>query len=118
MAKDDFNAFLGKGTHYEGKLVFQGTVRLDGSFNGEIDSQGTLVVGQEAEVKGNISVEQLMVSGKIEGEVKVANRAVFYKGAQFLGNLETSVLVVEEGAQIHGQVSMKNGVKTESLENM
>lgn len=118
MAKDDFNAFLGKGTHYEGKLVFQGTVRLDGSFNGEIDSQGTLVIGQEALVKGNISVEQLMVSGKIEGEVKVANKAVFYKGAEFLGNLETSILVVEEGAKIHGQVNMKNVSPIDASENM
>ncbi|HCO11790.1 MAG TPA: hypothetical protein DIT19_01005, partial [Desulfonauticus sp.] len=83
-----------------------------------IDSQGPLVGGKEAEVKGNISGEHFRVSGKIEGEVKVANRAVFYKGAQFLGNLETSVLVVEEGAKIHGQVSMKTGGKIESPETM
>lgn len=118
MAKDEFNAFLGKGTHYEGKLVFEGTVRLDGSFTGEIDSVGTLVVGQEAKVKGVVKVDQLVVSGRIEGEVKVQSKAVFYKGAEFLGNLDTNILVVEEGAKIHGKVSMSNLGNDETTEEV
>ncbi|MDQ7031861.1 MAG: polymer-forming cytoskeletal protein [Desulfonauticus sp.] len=106
MAKNEFNAFLGKGTHYEGKLIFEGTVRLDGNFLGQIDSGGTLVVGQEADVQGTIHVDQLIVSGKIEGKVKVQTKAVFYKGAVFIGDLDTNILVVEEGARVQGRVNM------------
>ena len=48
MARDEINAFLGSGTDYQGKLNFQGAVRIDGNFNGEVESEGTLVVGREA----------------------------------------------------------------------
>ena len=45
MSKDEINAFLGTGTVYEGKLSFQGSVRIDGMYTGQIQSEGTLIVG-------------------------------------------------------------------------
>ena len=106
MAKDEINAFLGAGTFYEGKLAFEGTVRIDGEFHGEIESGGTLVVGKEALLKGRIHVEQLIVSGRIDGDVQVKTKMVMYKGARFFGNLITPSLMVEEGAILQGQINM------------
>ena len=106
MAKDEINAFLGAGTFYEGKLAFEGTVRIDGEFHGEIESGGTLVVGKEALLKGKIHVDQLIVSGQIEGDVLAKIKMVMYKGAKFFGNLITPSLMVEEGAILQGQITM------------
>ena len=106
MARDEINAFLGAGTNYQGKLHFQGAVRIDGNFQGEVVSDGTLVVGQEAVVEGQIKVGQLVLSGNIQGEVEAKNKVVLHKTANLQGNIRTPVLVVEEGAVLEGQLLM------------
>jgi len=106
MARDEINAFLGAGTNYQGKLNFQGAVRIDGNFQGEVVSDGTLVVGQEALVEGQVRVGQLVLSGKIRGEVEARNKVVLHKTANLEGNIRTPVLVVEEGAVLEGQLTM------------
>ncbi len=105
MARDEINAFLGAGTTYEGKLSFQGSVRIDGHFYGEIESEGTLVVGRDALVQGRLRVGQLIVSGNLQGNVHVTTRSVFSKQARFSGTLETPVLLVEEGAEVRGRIN-------------
>lgn len=106
MARDEINAFLGAGTNYQGKLHFQGAVRIDGNFHGEVVSDGTLVVGQEAMVEGQVRVGQLVLSGNIQGEVEARNKVVLHKTANMQGNIRTPVLVVEEGAVLEGQLDM------------
>lgn len=106
MARDEINAFLGAGTNYQGKLHFQGAVRIDGNFHGEVVSDGTLVVGQEAVVEGQVRVGQLVLSGNIQGEVEAKNKVVLHKTAHLQGNIRTPVLVVEEGAVLEGQLVM------------
>ena len=106
MARDEINAFLGAGTNYHGKLHFQGAVRIDGNFQGEVVSEGTLVVGQEASVDGQVKVGQLVLSGKFKGEVEAKNKVVLHKTANLQGNIRTPVLVVEEGAVLQGELVM------------
>ena len=106
MAKDEINAFLGTGTSYEGALQFQGSVRIDGHFQGRIDSEGTLVVGQEAKVEGEITVGSLILSGLVQGQIRAENKAVLHKTARLQGSLHTPTLIVEEGAMLDGDVIM------------
>ncbi len=106
MARDEINAFLGAGTNYHGKLHFQGAVRIDGNFQGEVVSEGTLVIGQEAVVDGQVKVGQLVLSGKIKGEVEAKTKVVLHKTANLQGNIRTPVLVVEEGAVLEGELIM------------
>lgn len=106
MAKDEINAFLGAGTSYQGKLLFQGSVRIDGEFTGEVESDGTLVVGREAKLLGQIRVGQLILSGHINGEIVASKKVVLHKQANLVGSVNTPSLVVEEGAILQGEVSM------------
>jgi len=104
--KNELNGFLGPGTHYEGKLIFEGTFRIDGEFEGEIESSGILIVGDKARLKGTINVEEIFVSGEIVGTVHAAKKATFYKTAILKGELATTLLVVEEGAKFLAKVKM------------
>ncbi len=106
MGKDEINAFMGTDTNYQGKLVFKGTVRIDGDFDGEICSEGTLIIGQDARVKGNIKVGHLVLNGSLEGQIEARNKVVIYKQASLNGKITTPSLVVEEGAKIKGEVNM------------
>ncbi len=106
MAKDEINAFLGAGTSYEGKLHFEGSVRIDGTFQGEVTSEGTLVVGQDAKVKGLIHVGQLVLSGQFRGTIEAREKVVLHRTAQLVGTVNTPTLVMEEGAVLEGKVNM------------
>ncbi len=106
MGKDEINAFLGAGTSYQGKLHFSGSVRIDGTFKGEVESSGTLVIGKEANVEGQIRVGQMVISGHVEGEITASEKVVLHKTANLVGSLRTPVLVIEEGAVIEGQITM------------
>ncbi len=107
MARDQINAFLGTGTNYEGKLSFQGSVRIDGDFHGEIESEGTLIVGKDARLEGAFRVGQFVLSGTVHGKVIAEKKTVLHKESHFLGTLHTPVLVVEEGAELRGRVNME-----------
>ena len=109
MSKDEINAFLGAGTTYHGRLQFKGTVRVDGEFYGEVDSEGTLVVGKEAKVEGRLSVGVLILSGNFQGEVIASGKVVLHRTGIMSGNISTPVLVMEEGAVFEGGVSMGRG---------
>ncbi|MEF3695664.1 bactofilin family protein [Desulfolutivibrio sp.] len=106
MGKNEINAFLGAGTSYQGRLTFHGIVRIDGEFDGDIVSDGTLMVGKAAQVSGRIQVARLFCGGLVEAEVAAAGKVVLHKGGVFRGVLRTPTLVVEDGAKIEGQVVM------------
>ncbi|GAB6059610.1 bactofilin family protein [Desulfonatronum parangueonense] len=112
MAKDEINAFLGAGTSYEGKLQFQGSVRIDGSFLGQIDSEGTLIVGQDAKIDGDVHVGSLILSGSLKGQVVADNKVVLNKSANMQGTMRTPSLVIEEGAILDGEVLMSKKNET------
>lgn len=109
MGKEEINAFLGIGTSYEGRLQFQGAVRIDGEFKGQIDSEGTLVVGREARIDGRVCVANLIMSGQVQGEIVAAGKVLMHKNARLRGSLRTPCLVVEEGAVLDAEVSMGGG---------
>lgn len=109
----EFNAFLGVGTEYRGKLDFVGTVRIDGQFEGEIFTDGDLILGRKAVITGSVIVGRLTSCGRIMGDVVVKERAVLEKTSVIEGTLNTPVLTVEKGAIIEGGITMtKAGAET------
>lgn len=109
VGKDEINAFLGAGTVYEGKLTFQGSVRIDGVFSGEITSDGTLIIGKDAQISGTFHVGELMLSGNMRGDVVAKRRVVVHSTGVLDGTLHTPCLLTEEGGIIDGQIFMKKG---------
>ena len=106
VEKSDIKAFLGPGSQFEGKLVFDEIVRIDGVFRGEIQSRDILIIGPGADIQGEISVGTLIVSGKLQGNIKVLNKAELRAPAQIDGSLESPVLMVEAGVVLNGTLSM------------
>ncbi|MAE97136.1 MAG: hypothetical protein CL910_21005 [Deltaproteobacteria bacterium] len=102
-------AFIDQGSSFEGKLSFKDTVRIDGSFRGQIASENTLVVGETGEIDANIESQTVIISGTVTGDIKASRKIVLHKTAVVQGNLEATTLVVEEGASLNGQMTMKVG---------
>ncbi|MFM7200316.1 MAG: polymer-forming cytoskeletal protein [Myxococcota bacterium] len=102
----ELNAFLGRGCEYEGKLTFEGTVRIDGRFTGEIFSNDVLIIGQGAEVHAEIDVAVVIVSGNVVGNITARTRVELHAPARLVGNLVTPVLTVDEGVFFEGNCRM------------
>ncbi len=107
IEKSEIKAFLGPGSQFEGKLVFDEIVRLDGTFKGEITSRDTLIVGKTADLQAEISVGTLILSGKFKGNVKAAAKVELRAPAEVEGTIESPVLVVEEGVLLNASLTMK-----------
>ena len=106
MGKDGFTALLGAGTEYNGKLNFKGTVRIDGSFVGEIVSEGRLIVGKGATIHGKVQVGELMVNGSVHAQVVATKIVTLHKEAEVFGSVTTPRLEMEEGAILQGTLDM------------
>jgi cytoskeletal protein CcmA (bactofilin family) len=107
VGKHDINAFLGAGTFFTGRLAFEGVVRLDGVFDGEIVSAGgTLIVGSNARVTGSVAVGRLSCGGEVAAEVAAAAKVTVTRTGRLTGSVRTPVLEVEEGGCLEGSVVM------------
>ncbi|MCB9657446.1 MAG: polymer-forming cytoskeletal protein [Sandaracinaceae bacterium] len=106
----EINALLGAGTEYEGKLVFQGRVRVDGRFVGEILGSDVLILGATADVHAHVEVGSLIVlGGALHGDV-VARRVVeLHAPGAVHGDIQTPQLFIDKGATFTGQCRMGEG---------
>ncbi len=105
--RDEINAFLGKNTEFEGKLTFSGAVRIDGKFNGEIFTEGTLIVGETAVIESNVHVSHVLISGEIRGNIIAEKRIEIHAPGKVFGNIQAPVIVIDEGVIFEGNCRMK-----------
>lgn len=103
----DLNALLGRGSEFDGKLTFEGTVRIDGKFTGSIVSNDVLVVGEGAKISAEITCGTIIVHGEINGNIKARNLVELHHPAKVRGNIETPVLMIEKGVMFEGQTKME-----------
>ncbi len=102
----DITALLGPGTRFEGKLHFDGCVRIDGVFRGEIRSDDTLIVGEGAEIDGTITVATVIVRGKIQGDIFAKTSIELFAPGVVIGDVTTPEFAVERGARFDGRCMM------------
>lgn len=97
---------IDKGCQFEGKLAFQGTVRINGMFKGQIYTPDTLVIGEEAQVNADVEAGVVIVSGELTGNLKAKYRVELHKPAVFKGEITTPSLSVDEGVLFEGSTKM------------
>jgi cytoskeletal protein CcmA (bactofilin family) len=117
VATSDLNALLGRGSEFEGKLTFEGTVRIDGKFTGTIVTKDVLVIGEGALVQAEIDCGTIIVHGQIVGNVRARTSVELHAPAKVKGNVETPSLMVERGVTFDGQTKME-GVERPSGGNV
>jgi cytoskeletal protein CcmA (bactofilin family) len=106
QAPGEITSLLGEGAEFSGKLTFEGTVRIDGRFSGEIESEGTLVVGAAAELEADIRVDTVLVQGQVKGDVTATRSIELHEPARVTGKLAAPELIVERGVLFDGEVRM------------
>src|SRR5437879_6178442 len=100
------SAFLGKGSRVNGKLAFEGAVRIEGQVEGEIASEDTLTIGESAVLKAKINGTSVVVHGQVTGDIAARSLLELHATAKVLGNISTPRLIVHEGAIFEGQCTV------------
>jgi len=98
--------YLYKGSRVTGQLTFQGSARIEGSVDGEIQCHGTLTIGERAEVRARISGEIVVIRGRVEGNVVAKEKVELIAPARLYGDVDTPRLIVTEGVIFDGDCSM------------
>lgn len=102
----EVNALLGKGSEFEGKLTFEGAVRIDGTFSGEIFTQDTLIIGEGARVSAQIEAGTVIVYGDVQGNITTTELIELHAPARLKGDIETPNLVIDRGVMFEGSCKM------------
>ncbi len=102
------STLLGRDTAIEGTLNFKETIRVDGSVKGKlISSDGTLIVGEHAQLDAEISVGVAIVRGKVTGKLEAAQRIEIYAPAQVSGDISAPSIAIDSGVIFNGNCIMQ-----------
>jgi len=110
----DVHTLLGKGSEFDGKLTFEGQVRIDGKFSGQIFTKDTLVIGEGARVNAEINAGTVVVNGQVEGNIRATQLIELHNPGRVKGNLETPSLSIDKGVMFEGSCKMESMGKTTS----
>lgn len=107
----DISAFVGKGVEFKGIISYSGTVRIDGYLDGEIHTDGMLLIGKDAIIQAKITAGTIISNGKITGEVVAKECIKLRAPAVMNGSVKTPVLSMEDGVLFNGALEMAHGVR-------
>ncbi len=109
-APGELNALLGRGSAYTGKLTFEGRVRIDGHFAGEVFSEGTLILGDGAAIDARVDVGTLIVlAGEVRGHVTARDLVEVHADGRVHADVVTPQLFIDRGAVFTGRCTMPEG---------
>ena len=104
---NDIHTILGPESSFDGKLAFDGTVRIDGRFKGEIKTENVLVIGQGARVEAQISVGTVIINGDVVGDIVAKQSVEIHAPGRLCGNICTPQLMIAKGVVFEGTTKME-----------
>ena len=105
--QQDVSAFVGKGVVFKGTITYNGTVRIDGTLEGEINTDGILLVGEEAVITAKVTAGTIVCKGKITGDINAKDKMKLRAPAIINGGVTTPMLSIEEGVLFNGTLEME-----------
>jgi|SRR4051812_12948664 cytoskeletal protein CcmA (bactofilin family) len=103
----EITTLLGRGAQFEGKLTFDGTVRIDGRFKGEVFSDDTLVIGEGAIVEAEIEIGEIIIQGTVVGNITAKRSIEIHAPGRVKGDLHTPTLQIDKGVVFEGRSFME-----------
>jgi len=108
MNYKDANTVIGTDSHVEGKFLINGTLFIDGRFEGAILKVDLIHIGVHGRVKANLIVSSLIVEGVIIGNITASTRVMLMPTARVLGNIKTPELIIQNGVVLEGNFVISN----------
>jgi len=109
MAEHSGKDILSSDVEIKGSIKFQKELLIDGKVEGEINSDGVLTIGENADIRGEVKTKSITVFGKVQGNITVAERCELKAKSTLQGDLKAARLVIEEGATFIGKSEVTSG---------
>ena len=100
------NTVIGKETELKGSLKDEGSIRIDGKFEGDIQTKGEIVIGENAVVQADIKAKSVKIGGKVIGDVSCEEKVELFSSGSLEGKIKASDLTIAEGAFFNGECVM------------
>ena len=120
---DQIKAYMGKDTVFNGSLNYDGTVRIDGKFDGKVLTEDTLIIGETGPLLAEISAGTVICMGRVEGTIVASKKVEIHSTSKVLGNIKSPAIDIELGGILDGNCDMSGKetkviplVKTEEKE--
>lgn len=104
---DKVNTVVGKDTHFKGSIRAKGLIRIDGEMEGDIITQGDVVIGETGKVALDLKARNVAVAGRLEGSLEAEGKLEIRSTGVVIGNVKTNGLLVDDGAVFSGNVEMR-----------
>ncbi len=111
----NLETIIGKGTQIKGDMTFSGTMYVEGMIDGSVvatNSDDTLSIIQSGRIKGSIQAGNLVISGRVEGDIKATGKIEVAASARIDGNIHYTNIEMETGSQVNGQLVYQGGEVT------
>jgi cytoskeletal protein CcmA (bactofilin family) len=110
MAEHSGKDILSSDVEIKGSIKFKKELLIDGKVEGEINSEGVLTIGENADIRGEIKTKSIVVFGKVQGNITVNERCELKSKCTLQGDLKAARLVIEEGATFIGKSEVTSGM--------
>lgn len=97
---------IGKDSVVEGDFRAAGSVRLDGTVEGNVEVTGNLIIGETGKIHGNLEATSVIIGGEITGNVNTSLRTELTSTARLIGDIKTTLIVIDEKAIFQGRCDM------------
>jgi cytoskeletal protein CcmA (bactofilin family) len=102
------NSIVGAGSAFNGTLRTEGGLRVDGAVEGQVDVSGTLTIGHDGLIRGDVTASQAIIGGTVIGTVKADRQLELQSGSRVEGDIFTRSLIIEEGVFFEGNCRMRS----------
>lgn len=105
---NDELSLIGSGTVVKGKVVTEGSIRIDGTMVGDVSTKANAAIGATGMLEGNLSAKNISLAGKVSGTLTASEKIILESKSVLRGDIKAAKLVVDEGAMFDGQCSMSS----------
>ncbi len=106
MKPGDISGYIHEDARLSGTLSFEGIVRIDGKFTGDIDAKGMLIIGENGLVESTIKVDIAVISGLVRGMIEASTKVELIGAGKVYGDIKTKDLLIGEGTVFEGKCEM------------
>ena len=98
--------FLGKGAFFNGNLSFKGTLCIDGTFTGQINTSDILIISEDGKIEADIQAGTVICEGLVKGNIVASKKVELRPKSKIIGNIDSPSLTIEVGARLNGKCHM------------
>jgi len=110
-SSEQFETILSASANFDGDLKCKGGVRVEGKFDGTIETDGNIIVGKAARVGADLTGRDILVSGQVTGSIRTEGQLAILSGGQVVGDVDVGSILIEEGGVLSGACNNRSATR-------